>query len=329
MKKIITALCSTLFLSTNVFALGGDVVTDPGSYVYYADQLKALNDQIKSAVEMLDQLDKANKMLNDVKTGINDVGNLISNPTSELQGFLYILRGLQNKVEKINNGINDVGLETFLTNSHMIANSTDKIAANNFLNVLIKDENDETLKKLYDEYKRAMNEGTYEQFSLASDRLSAYLNAKGITFDQLKRDAAYAVIDAWRNYNLDVNEIQEREDRVKRWAQHLNNIQSSKDLLKQTQITNLILLDMAEILQKQYEHTMSMDYAISLGMIAGSNGKKTNVENYSNVTKTIQRDEGRVKTGENDVQKMIRENEERFDEMEKDILGLPKFRRSF
>lgn len=329
MRKSFIALFTALFFSTDIFALGGDVVTDPGSYVYFADQLKALNDQVKSAIEMLDQLDKANQALNKVESGINQVGNLIYNPTNDLENFLTTLQRLQDRMEGISDNLDNIGLETFLKNSHFIANSTDRTASKSFLNILTKDEDDETLQKLYDEYKRAMNEGSYEEFSLASDRLNAYLNAKGIALDQLKREAAYASIDAWHNYNLDEDEMQKRKDRIKNWQQHLKNIQSSKDLLKQTQITNFILLDMAEILQKQYEHTMAMDYAISLNMIAGSNGKKTNAEDFGKVAKEIKRSEEKVKTEETNVQKMIEENKKTFEKMEKDILGLPKFKRNF
>jgi hypothetical protein len=329
MKKSFIALLIALFASTDAFALGGDVVTDPGSYVYFADQLRALNDQVRSAVQMLDQLDKANQMLTKVEDRVNQVGNLIYNPTSDLENFLGTLQRLQNKMEGISDSLNNIGLETFLKNSHFIDNSTNKTVSKDFLNALTKDENDETLKKLYDEYERAMNEGTYEEFSIASDRLSTYLNTRGVVFNQLKRESAYASIDAWHNYNLDEDEIQKRKDRVSNWKQHLKNIKSSEDLLKQTQITNLILLDMAEILQKQYEHTMAMDYAISLGMIAGGNAKTTNVENFEKIKNAINKDEGRIKNDESYVEDMIRKNQEKFNKMEKDNFGIPKFNKKW
>ncbi|MFA6788164.1 MAG: hypothetical protein WCR15_00535, partial [Arcobacteraceae bacterium] len=62
MKTIVNIAIIFLLSTKNLFALFGvgDIVSDPTSYTYYAQQIKAMNDQLKSALDQLDQLNKVN-----------------------------------------------------------------------------------------------------------------------------------------------------------------------------------------------------------------------------------------------------------------------------
>ncbi|CAE10196.1 hypothetical protein [Wolinella succinogenes] len=298
MKKFLVAAA----ISSNLMA--AQVVTDPGSYVHLMNTIKAINDQISIATDQLKEINKLNDMINETEKLIFESNEKLFNPATRIKNFVNNVQNIDRKLKRLANRIQETGIEQFVKNYHN-SNADTKL----YLEQLLRNDKDPLYKTLLEDYQKATHSGNYDSYVLASDRLNSYMKIKGVELNELKKEATYANLDALNNYLYNEDEIKEREEKVQRLADLLESIQNEIDMIKQQQITNTILMEMVEILTRQYEQSMKMDYALSLNMLVAANEiNKEDVDKNKKRLEGGQRaEEGKKKT----AAEMMREKAER------------------
>jgi len=112
----------TIFLTKDLFALFGmgDIVSDPTSYTYYAKEIKAMNDQIKTGLDQLDQFKKANDLINDTNDLIFNSGEKIYNPAKQIMGLVNNIENTKRKFERLAERVSTMGADRFFKDYHNV-----------------------------------------------------------------------------------------------------------------------------------------------------------------------------------------------------------------
>ena len=273
MQKIIAVVVACVTITTHSFALfgAGDVVSDPTSYTYYAKQIKAMNDQIKSALDQLDQLNKVNKAMDEANKLIFESGERIYNPSRQIQNIMRNLTGLQSRFERISGRASELGMERFFKEYHNVdepLRDEDYIEFRERFKKLFSNNEDETYQKLQQQVYRAIQSGDYSRYEVATANLNNYMRLKGIEREKLRRAALLGPTELYNDYFLNGETVDARKQKQEAVQDLIRQVEEEKDLLKQTQTTNHIMLELLEIAQNQYQMQMQFFNAISLVLMS-------------------------------------------------------------
>ena len=271
MKTIVNIAIIFLLSTKNLFALFGvgDIVSDPTSYTYYAQQIKAMNDQLKSALDQLDQLNKVNDAMDKANDLIFNAGERIYNPATQIQNLVRDIERTQSRFESLAEKAQNLGAERFLKNHHNINTPLEQEAFEkwkNNISALFNNSEDEKYQELREELLNAQRQKDYLKYQQAVNNLGEYLRLKKIEQEALQKASLRAPIELFQEYfaNEEVVKLKnERKEQIKKLS---NQINTEKDMLKQQQTTNEILILLIETVDKQYEMQMRYYYAMAIPM---------------------------------------------------------------
>lgn len=296
-KFIKIILPAILILNNTLLYSGGMAVTDPTSYTYYAKQLKAMNDQIKGALDQLSVLNKANEALNTANDLMFNAGERIYNPQKQIMGLVNNINSIQRKFESMAERASNMGAERFFKENHNISEPLKddvlKKWKDNF-KALFDNKEDEKYQKLNDKVLKAIENNDYVSYQKAVQDLNEYIKLKGIEQEALKKYALLAPMEIYNDYFVNEQVVQERKEKMERIKQLANQINSENDVVKQQKTTNQFLLEMLNVQQAQYEMQMNFFYAISLNLINEKSNSKFDMkkvidekENFGSTKDTV------------------------------------------
>ncbi len=275
--KFIKIILLVILSVNNTLLYGGMAVTDPTSYTYYAKQLKAMNDQIKGALDQLSVLNKANEALNTANDLMFNAGERIYNPQKQIMGLVNNINSIQRKFESMAERASNMGAERFFKENHNISEPLKddvlKKWKDNF-KALFDNKEDEKYQKLNDKVLKAIEDNDYVAYQKAVQDLNEYIKLKGIEQEALKKYALLAPMEIYNDYFVNEQVVQERKEKMERIKQLANQINSENDVVKQQKTTNQFLLEMLNVQQAQYEMQMNFFYAISLNLINEKSNSK-------------------------------------------------------
>ena len=284
MKKILIKITIiTSLLIKESFGIGGvgDVVSDPTSYTYYAKQIQAFNDQIKTGLDQLESFNKLNELADTANDLMNTTGERIYNPMKQIDGLINNVEGVQRKFERMAKRASDMGAERFFKDYHNINEPLkDEILTkwkDNF-NALFDNKEDEKYQELNMNVLKSIQKKDYEAYQKAIDDLNGYIKLKGIEREALKKYALLAPLEIYNDYFVNEEVVEERKETTDRIKQLANQIKSEKDMVKQQQTTNQFLLEMLNIQQSQYELQMKFFYAVSMNLINEKSNTKFDIK---------------------------------------------------
>lgn len=266
MKTLINITVAFLLATNNAFAFF-DVVTDPTSYTYYAKQIKAMNDQIKGALDQLNVLNDVNKGINEASDFIFNAGERIYDPTRQIKNLVSNIQSTQRRFVNLAERVRNMGAERFLKDYHDIDAPLEKLAYEKWKNNmtgLFDNSEDELYQELHKKLLKAQQAQNYLQYQQAVNNISEYLRLKELEQNALIKASLSAPIDLYNEYFANADVVEERENRAKEIQDLVSQINSEKDLMKQQQITNLILIKMLETIDNQYQMQMRYYYAMTL-----------------------------------------------------------------
>ena len=96
-KLILTA--SFLVFAVNSFGFGG-VVTDPGSYSYYAEQITAAGEQLNKTTDILNKAKEQVNKLQNVDNSIKAAGSQMKGHYDRAKGLVDKVKGVKEKLER-------------------------------------------------------------------------------------------------------------------------------------------------------------------------------------------------------------------------------------
>lgn len=188
--KFIKIILLVILSVNNTLLYGGMAVTDPTSYTYYAKQLKAMNDQIKGALDQLSVLNKANEALNTANDLMFNAGERIYNPQKQIMGLVNNINSIQRKFESMAERASNMGAERFFKENHNISEPLKddvlKKWKDNF-KALFDNKEDEKYQKLNDKVLKAIEDNDYVAYQKAVQDLNEYIKLKGIEQEALKK----------------------------------------------------------------------------------------------------------------------------------------------
>lgn len=266
MKKIISLILATILFAQNLFAM---VVTDPTSYTYYAQQLKTFNDSVKTSLEQLESINKLNELSNTANELLDDVSGLLYNPQNQIQGIYDNLVNSIERFEDIGERVSNMNATTFLKNYHNVKDNAPtgedfKKWEENF-EALFDNSKDDVYLNLKKRVDEALENKKYEDWGVARQDLDKYLYLKKLEREQLKKYSLLAPTEYYNDYYLNEETVAKREKTKQHIEKLTKQIDSSTDLMQQTQTTNQILIEMLSLLQGQYE--LSMMYYNSVSVV--------------------------------------------------------------
>ncbi len=287
---------SILFSSINAYALfgggAGGIVSDPTSYTYMAKEIKIMNDQLQTAVQTLDQMDKVNSAIDQANNLILKSGEKIYNPQKTIMGLFNKMQSTKSKFERLANDVQNMGAERFFKDFHNVkepirADLLKKWKAN--FNGLFDDKQDEKYQELQKKVKDSVESNNYKSYEKAISNLKEYLKLKKIEREALKKYSLMATMDLYNEYFINADRVKEREEQNQRILDYVDQIATSTTMHNQQQTTNLILIELLDFAKSQYEMQMKFFYAISMNGINTKTKVKYDIrkiieekENYQN-----------------------------------------------
>ena len=205
MKTFIKIVLVFLLTTKNLFALFGmgDIVSDPTSYTYYASQIKAMNDQIKSALDQLDQLNKVNQAMDKANDLIFNAGERIYNPSRQIQNLIRNVERTQSRFENLAERVKNMGAERFFKDHHNINAPLEQEAYEkwkNNISALFNNSEDEKYQELREELLKAQRKKDYLKYQQAVNNLGEYLRLKKIEQEALQKASLRAPIELFQEY---------------------------------------------------------------------------------------------------------------------------------
>jgi hypothetical protein len=269
MKKIINILIVAALVKTQVFALfgAGDIVSDPTSYTYYMKQIKAMNDQLESAFKQVEQLNKLNEITKKVEDLIFNTGEKIFNPQKRIIGIVGDLQSSISRMQSLAERVKNIGAERFIKDYHNVNKPLNNEEFEKWqaeFEKLFEDQNDETLIELDKKVQVAVKSGNYNKYERAVNEFNNYVRVKQIEKDKLMKFSLLAPSKWYNEYYLSEEGKKRRDDRFKKIEKYTMQIDNEKDLMKQQQTTNQILLLIVETIDEQYNLQMQFFNAMSI-----------------------------------------------------------------
>lgn len=309
MKKLILII----FIGTYSFC-GGMVVTDLASYGYYAQQIKAFNDQVNNAVQSLEVLNEANDLVNTTNDLLTNSGEKIFNPTKKILGIVNNLQNTADRFQSMSERVKDMGIERFMKDYH---NSSEPLNDKAFkrwkdnFEALFDNSKDETYIKLNQRVDDALIAKNYKDYTFAMADLRNYLKLKEIEKDSVKRYSLLSTTDYYNDYYLNEESVNNRKAKKEHVSKLIKQIDSADDLHKQTQTTNQILIEVLEIAQAQYELQMMFFNSVSVNQLSQASNAAHDMEKIHNtITKFDEKKESiDFSTRENGLENLIKKGE--------------------
>ncbi len=271
----------SILMGVKAFAIfgAGDIVSDPTSYSYYAKEIKTLNDQLTTALDTLDQVDKVNAELDKVSNILDETGGKILNPKKKLLGLVNSMKSVKSRFERLANKVEGIGVDHFFKEHHnvkapMQAEIMKKWKEN--YDALFDDAKDEKYQILNEEVASAIKSNNYKKYQKSMNDLNTYMKLKNIEKEAVKKYSLLATTNLYNDYFMSEEVTEERKQQDERIQKYIDQIETASDMHKQQQTTNLILIELLGFVQSQYEMQMKFFNAISLNSI--TDGSKYNYD---------------------------------------------------
>ena len=274
-NKFILIVTIFILFGTKSFAIfgAGDIVSDPTSYTYYAKEIKTMNDQLTTALDTLDQMDKVNGAIDKANSILNETGGKILNPQKKIQGLFDSMKSAKSKFSRLANKVSDVGVDYFFKNYHNVSEPLkEEILAkwkDNYT-ALFDDKEDEKYQELNEKVLSAIKSNNYTKYQKATNDLNTYLKLKNIEKKALKKYSLMATMDLYNDYFMNEEVVEERKEQDLRIQKYIDQIKTAEDMHKQQQTTNLILIEMLDFIKSQYEMQMKFFNAMAMSGVTNS-----------------------------------------------------------
>ncbi|WP_024954372.1 hypothetical protein [Sulfurospirillum arcachonense] len=283
MKKVISIVLTLILIKTQMFAIFGmgDIVSDPTSYTYYMKQIKAMNDQMEGVLKQIEKLNELNKLTEKANDLLTNTGEKIFNPKKRIMGIANDLQSSIKRMQSLGERVKNMGAERFMKEYHNIdepLNNDDFQKWQKEFEKLFISEDDETYNNLQKEIQKAVKSGNYKKYERAVANMNTYLKIKGIEKDKLRRYALLAPTAIYNERFMSEAGKQRSDERFKKIEKYALQIESQKDMLKQQQTTNEILLLLLETVDEQHDLQMHFFNAISLAALSEKEQEQAKVD---------------------------------------------------
>ncbi|WP_324171110.1 hypothetical protein [Sulfurimonas sp.] len=275
----------TILLNINLFGVGGagDIVSDPGSYAYYMQQITQVTKQIDLITTQIKTLGGIRTVIDETKKNIynakDNLENVMGNMLESMETLTDAMRNTEIKslwsIKRSSIGGGSGGL--------MYDDISEKIRA------YFKVADDEIIERMGGKQKLKELEIELYTFRKALDKtnlndfkammatkvddkkinqsllISKYLEKlERQTKDDIKQDSFANVQENYNSFfHPTAQQKYKREKNIKRLKSFTQYIESSDDLMQQTQTSNLILLEILNILNKEYKSALRYRNAIA------------------------------------------------------------------
>jgi hypothetical protein len=283
MKKIINILIVAALAKTQVFALfgAGDIVSDPTSYTYYMKQIKAMNDQLESAFKQVEELNKINQLTEKANDLLFNTGEKIFNPQKRILGIVNDLQSSISRMQSLGERVKNMGTERFIKDYHNVNKPLNNEEFEKWqaeFEKLFSLKDDETYEQLEDNLQKAIKSGDYKQYERAVNMFNDYIKIRNIEREKLRYYSLLAPSKWYNEYYLSEEGKKRRDDRFKKIGKYTMQIDNEKDLMKQQQTTNQILLLIVETIDEQYNLQMQFFNAMSIAVLSEKDQEQTDIE---------------------------------------------------
>lgn len=341
MKKQIRAIfLSCVLLSNAQCAMGSEEVLLSEMVANSVEQIKKINDQIKLAMDALDQFDRINNTLNSVDKLIFESGEKLFNPASSLKNIVNKAQALKKRFEaypdKFKNGF---GYDRFFKDYHNVTCRTEytKAEEKEFAELErktgIKVDTFKVRKCIEENLTKAKTEKQKEalnnaQQALMSNDLEGVLNNVKI-FEEERRKKIETLnanlvgtTRELRDLYLTFTQVDENgqtqsqaiQEELKTIANEIQN-DKSPDLVGKIANTNALLLKLVDLSNRAYEAQVKFYNAYQTLETALKTKERKTQEDIANI---------KVEAHDNALIKDLREKAKKL-ENDKDELGIPKF----
>lgn len=340
-KQIGSIFLSCILLSSPMqCAMGSEEVLLTEIVANSVEQIKKINDQIKLAMDALDQFDRINNTLNSVDKLIFESGEKLFNPAQSLKNIVNKAQALKKRFEaypdKFKNGF---GYDRFFKDYHNVTCRTEytKAEEKEFAELERKtgikvdtlkvrqciEEN--LTKATTQKQKEALNNA---QQALADGNLDGVLeNVKTYEEERRKRietlnanlvGTTQELRDLYLNFTqVDENgqtQSQAIQSELKALAEEISS-DNSPDLVGKIANTNELLIKLVDLANRAYEAQVKFYNAYQTLETALNTKEKKAKEDIANI---------KVEAHDNAFVKELKEKSKKIEE-DKDALGIPKF----
>jgi glutaredoxin-related protein len=272
-----------LITVTMIILFGANPVTDAGTYKYLLQQIKQYTEMINSLNEQVKSLAGIRTVIDDTKRNIYDAKDTLENSILNLRRSAdSLMRTMESTEIK----------SLFSIRRDSIGNSTGGIMSEDIqerINAYFQKADDVLVERMGGEKKlkqismnlyrinKALKQTNLNDFNAVINSKPDYDETKkSIQIKEFIRDNEKLLRntvkeDAYKNVQEKYNEIyypseeqkKEKEDELKRLTDYVRYIKEAKNLNEQSQTTNLILIEILKILQKEYQSAITYRNAVA------------------------------------------------------------------
>lgn len=247
-KTLISIVLSTqIGFCAPPIAGANNIVFDPTNLATAMEQLTALNKQIESSIQMLDQFNKVNKVLEQSEQLLFNSYEKLYNPKRQIENIINNAKNTFRKAQRLVERIKNTKLEDVL-----FKNDTNPT----WRSSILYDQDDPKWKAVQKEIEESFSKDERER-QKANAKLAKLLNLKTHLRKSLAKESTERISQIYQDYFTDEGEIQSRLQEIEALA-NLMNEGKDADLTKQIQITNQITYKMADTLGKMYELSLEL-----------------------------------------------------------------------
>lgn len=275
----------TILLNVNLFGVGGvgDVVSDPGSYAYYMQQISQMT-------KTIDLITTQIETLGGIRTVVDETKRTIYNAKDNLENVMGNLKGSMEGLTKAMSNTEIKSLWSIKRNS--IGNGSGGLLYGDIskqIRTYFEVADEEVIKRMGGKEKlkeleielytlnKALSEVNINDFqAVMGTKIDAKKVNEGLLMTKYLQDMKNqtrgdiqqnAFANVQENYNELFHPTYEqkfkREQDLKRLESLTKYIETSDDFMQQTQTTNLILVEILNILNREYKSALKYRNAIA------------------------------------------------------------------
>jgi len=276
------SIALVVLLNMNLFAVGS-VVSDPGSYAYYMQQIAQMT-------KYIDMVTKQIETLGGIRTAVDDTKRSLYNAKDNLE---QVMGNLKSSMESLTSAMKNTEIKSLwsLKRSSIGSGSGGLLSGDisKQIETYFKIADEEVIKRMGGKEKlkeleielytlnKALSQTNLNDFqAVMSSKIDSkkinegllvteYLqNVKRQTREDTQQNAFANVQEGYNEFFNPTDFMKsKREEDLKRLESFTKYIETSNDFMQQTQTTNLILVEILNILNKEYKSALRYRNAIA------------------------------------------------------------------
>jgi len=275
----------TILLNINLYGVMGvgDIVSDPSSYAYYVEQIEQMS-------KTMDLITSQIKTLGGIRTAVDDTKRTIYNAKDNLEN---VMGNLKNSMKNLTDAMSNVEVKSLwsLKRSSIGSGSGGLFSGDisKQIELYFKMADDEIIERMGGREKlkeleielqtlnQALAQTNLNDFQTVMDMkvntkkinegllVTEYLqDIKNQTREDVQQNAFANIQENYNEFfNPTHDQKSKRMENLKRLESFTKYIETSDDFMQQTQTTNLILVEILNILNREYKSALKYRNAIA------------------------------------------------------------------